>query len=422
MPNFDFAEELKFGLRCVAQAVYLDERYCGRSVGTNMEELKFLKIAMILLATMPHKLVKTLVSGSLPHAVVTLKDEELLAMYNVKDGSWSKRSDYHFAPGVYCKHLVNQKGLSPTPNEFRRVIACLRSYISGGSKTAKDVDNALGRNQSARQDVDKGAHFYLNGSKTRVTMTITFCQALENRLDKIPSEEQDDPLKIPLKYVGYSKHINKRQKGHEGGRSNWLMMLVQAALRVEDLPGYDMHIYPVCFLANPREAPISEVLISVVTNSFYDTGGGFGVYQSGIKVSSAWQDDSEAKKNWLSCEEFRFSCTPFMKRLDDEEEYLIKVRKAGGHNRPISLVQAAQDEEWAKACQRYKEEAESYKREKEVLAAMVQSLEETMKRGPVGPRAEYTRLTQMLAPLLEEVRRTMLMEPDPLLSGLGAGL
>jgi hypothetical protein len=85
MPNFDLAEELKFGLRSVAYAVYLDERYCGRSVGTNMEELKFLKIAMILLETMPHKLVKTLVSGSLPHAVVTLKDEELLAMYNVKD-------------------------------------------------------------------------------------------------------------------------------------------------------------------------------------------------------------------------------------------------------------------------------------------------------------------------------------------------
>jgi hypothetical protein len=299
------------------------------------------------------------------------------------------------------------------------VIACLRYYISGGSKTAKDVDNALGRNQSTRQDANKGAHFYLNGSKNRVTMTITFCQALENRLDKIPSEEQDDPLKIPLKYVGYSKHINKRQKGHEGGGSNWLMMLVQAALRVEDLPGYDMHNHPVCFLAKPFEAPIAEVLISVVTNSIYDTGGGFGVYQSGIQVSSAWQDDSEAKKNWLSCEEFRFTCTPFMKRLDDEEEYLIKVREAGGHKPAINLVQAAQDEELAKARQRYKDAEDSYKRKKEGLAAMVQSFEETLRTGPVEPCAEYTRLTQMVASLVKDVRRTMLKEPDPLLVGQG---
>jgi hypothetical protein len=59
-PYFDFAEELKFGLMSVAHAVYLDERYCRGSVSTNIEEVKFLKIAMILLATMPHKLVETL--------------------------------------------------------------------------------------------------------------------------------------------------------------------------------------------------------------------------------------------------------------------------------------------------------------------------------------------------------------------------
>jgi hypothetical protein len=339
--RFDFAEELQYGLTAVAHAAYIDQTIEDNAVAKRYTEAKFVQLAITVLASMPLKLLDTIISRNLHFAVVAGQDNDLLEMYNPSTGTWRKRTEYAFAPGVYCKHLVSEEGLSPSANELYRITARLRHYVQGGSIDAMEIDNAMRNNRSSIEDVNRGSHFYLNGSRGRTTKVITFCQALNNRLDGMP--DKDDPLPIPLKYVGYSKQVNERQKAHRYGSSSWLMQLVLAACRIEFGAQYKMYDYPVCFLADQNEASIAEVLISVITDSVYNTGGGFGVFQCGVQVSSAKQDNlpfDQRDANWVSCQEFRSTCTPSTKNLEKEYNYLLQVKKSGGHKPVENPMQA----------------------------------------------------------------------------------
>jgi hypothetical protein len=368
--RFDFAEELRYGLTAVAHAAYIDQTMEEHAVAKRYTEAKFLQIAITILASMPLKLLDTIISRNLHCAVVAGHDNDLLKMYNSSTGTWRKRTEYVFAPGVYCKHLVSEKGLSPSANELYRITARLRHYVQGGSIDAMEIDNAMRTNRSSIEDVNRGGHFYLNGSRGRTTKVITFCQALDNRLDGMP--DKDGPLPIPLKYVGYSKQVNERQKAHRNGSSSWLMQLVLAACRVEFGARYKMYDYPVCFLADQNEASIAEVLISVITDSVYNTGGGFGVFQCGVQVGSAKQDDlpfDQRDANWVSCQEFRSTCTPCTKNLEKEHNYLLQVRKSGGHKLVEKPMQArmrkleAENEQLRKDIHNASEEKRQWKAE-----------------------------------------------------------
>ena len=64
-----------------------------------------------------------------------------------------------------------------------------------------ELDTIKGREQSTIEDLKQGRHWHLNRSQQRAMKVLTFCKALEVRLEAIPEDEQDVPLAHPLKQV-----------------------------------------------------------------------------------------------------------------------------------------------------------------------------------------------------------------------------
>ena len=98
-----------------------------------------------------------------------------------------------------------------------------------------------------------------------------------------------DTIKTPQMYIEYTKDPAKRRKQHENGdSSSWLQQLVLAVFKAE-FPDNGFHFVHrvICYMALQWEVGLAEAFLAVLTDSYYQTGGGFNVVPGGIQVTSA---------------------------------------------------------------------------------------------------------------------------------------
>ncbi|KAI1522786.1 hypothetical protein PtrSN001A_011594 [Pyrenophora tritici-repentis] len=96
--------------------------------------------------------------------------------------TWALRSKGNNSPAFYVRCFISDIGDSPTPRQFRTIIACTRQYISGDPDHAKlclRIDNESRANRSDEEDITHGRHYFLAGSARGVEIIATFCGALE---------------------------------------------------------------------------------------------------------------------------------------------------------------------------------------------------------------------------------------------------
>ena len=201
------------------------------------------------------------------HALKTEKVPELVEIFD--DGSpWERRSHEKNAPAIYVTWFVDADGNSPTPKEFRQVAKSLRNYV-----LVKDVQKALEVEKAGHRNPDSlstaDIHSLLKGDTkdgtTKAEQILTFCFALEGRLNLLPSEVQDKPLKWIISYTGSARCFSTRQEQHETCGA-WFPELFKAVSKTLFESRFDFHTYPVCFLANEKEADIAEMVIACISD------------------------------------------------------------------------------------------------------------------------------------------------------------
>jgi hypothetical protein len=343
-PRYNYAERLHQGFTSVSIDVYEQERQDGHAIAMSMNKTsQFAKIAISILASIPDRILQLVVSGNLAQAVEANNDPELIDLFSGQEKAWKARCSKNPAPGCYGLFLTDKLGQSPTPRQFHKIIACLRGYVSGRDDKVSDVadiDNGTKGVFSRQEDIEAGGHWFLKGSSSRATKVLTFCKALESRLNELPSNEQDIPLKQPLKYIGYSVCIEIRVRSHENQETSWLMHLVLAVCRFLFRDGiFSLKSYALCFMATENEVPVAEVLLGVISNSSYETGGGFSVYQGGCQISSSRQatlSESEKKRTWVESLSWRKKNTPYTRHMDEEKDRQFSLRPVPGD--PIAII------------------------------------------------------------------------------------
>lgn len=150
-------------------------------------------------------------------------DNEELNKLFARRSEWMLRADTRNTPGIYVRGLVDSNRYAPSPFQWREVAAVLSAYVSGKTEnfeTAAAVDNISRGTKVTEDDTRFGYRRYLNGSATRATQVITFCQGLNDRLDEIPNERNDIPHDKAFMYVGYSADVSKPSLEYEQGMSS----------------------------------------------------------------------------------------------------------------------------------------------------------------------------------------------------------
>ena len=270
----------------------------GHPLATDILHEEWRIMGTFILWSMPHQLLMPLIAGNIAKEAEMPSSPlgELFGancdwMAHALDGSPT-------APVIYSIVLcsLSPDRAAPSAREWGEVIQMLARYASLREETfedALDIDNAF-RGRSDWEDICDGKHFFLSKEQDgvrkrvrgRVEIVKQFCSALEQRLQTVAEQDMDEPLARAHAYIGYAFHLPTRWKSHQAGTSAFLLHLVHAAFQVLFKDTFGLQCYPLCFLAQPEEARLAELLLTLLADSFASTGGGFNAHPPGLNNAS----------------------------------------------------------------------------------------------------------------------------------------
>jgi hypothetical protein len=329
--NPDFQKYLDDGLVFVADLAWRRAHDRNDKITGEMKESTWRTTTVNILASMHEEVVKHLIEGNI--ALAYHNEEEPVHRLYTKS-AWTEMRERE-APCAYARVFCDRRtGLSPTPNDMRRVIGALRNYIGrdlAWADQALKIDNYHHGNRSRLKDITRGHHWYLRteaGQRLpgRCEKVTQFCNALSERLDNLPTELDDHPLDHAFHYIGVSRVYTQRQEQHAtaNGNSSWFMNLFLAVCRVvleNDHATWGFEDYVLCFFADRKEVAAGEILLTIISGASCLDGWGFEVHPAGINVHPTELNDKtvlEAEKIWDQCKLFRKTHTPFRDNSEAE--------------------------------------------------------------------------------------------------------
>jgi hypothetical protein len=125
-----------------------------------------------MLASVPKNFLVVAIDGSLPFRVARDGKEIFKYFDETAHELHPCVLQYHqkFSPIIYVRWLVDPRGCSPTPNEFKAVVAELRNHVSGDPRHFDDaakIEQTKDRGAD-RDDIEKGRHAFLKGKQLRM--------------------------------------------------------------------------------------------------------------------------------------------------------------------------------------------------------------------------------------------------------------
>ena len=363
------------------------------------------KTSVDILASIPRPLLKAVFDGSLPHKILSDQVQEICSLFDTTDEdlhnhhTWSLRQLAKFAPNIYTQFHVDKKGHAMEQFKIRIVIQKMREYMSEDPEF-HDQNAAIDgqtREKNDRDRVERGLHYYLDGSQDRVEAVLVFCFALEEYLNKVApvgSMEEDTPLTCPLVYFGFSVCFVDRIKQHSNENPNWLGALFNNICKTlfidgDGTPKFSFEKWVIAYLANYEECQIGEELFTRAGCGYYYTGQGFNIAPAGIAVTSAKIDDHDfttATRLWKACLKYRTKNPDFERNLEEEEYlYLPEYKEKAITAHQESIDRRLQKEKRKERKQRHrdlKEEIETLKKNmipRERIRQLYQELQDEMK-------------------------------------------
>lgn len=268
-----------------------------------------------ILLTMDPKVLKTLVTGNI------FADESL------SDSLRTLKENTANTPCIYVRGLVNREGLAPSALEWDPVLSTLLDYVSGEDHTHDTVckiDSQFRGSETSVERSREGFRSYINGKKVRVQQVITFCLALRTRLRAIKPEDRHLPMKKPHYYVRYTSDFSSREKAHIEGSTSWLQHLVRSAFAIHH-EGFNFKQTPVVFMWRADQVKVAEILVTTITDSKYQTGGGFCVCPAGI--STPLPQSVNERELWEAAEKWRDDNTNYHSNKEAELTYFKEQRE-----------------------------------------------------------------------------------------------
>jgi hypothetical protein len=208
-------------------------------------------------------------------------DEPVIAWYG---------NSLKVAPGHYIRFLVDRQSNFPSPNQLLTAIETTRAYIQVpyDLDLGLAIDNTSRETSSSKEDIARGRHFFLcskgeNGrsrSQVRVSIIEKFCNAVQARLQQVPTKLRDEPDSRALSYSGYAASVAKRTAAHESDNTSYLMGLLSSVFRYHKF-AFEWDDFITSYAVNADEARIGEMLINGLAQSYSDSSWDVAVHPAG---------------------------------------------------------------------------------------------------------------------------------------------
>jgi hypothetical protein len=295
-PMNKWAVELQKGYSNVAEAILKEAQGRQLAAVRTDEPNSVLTFAIVeVLSRIPSMFLVELMGGNLPLAAA--KEERVRRKLQQFSEFATARllqlqNKQETAPCIYVRYLVNAEGNSPTPNDLLGIIAQMRRYERGEVDTYR-LDRIVAATAHPRL-----APRYCHSQSQRQTVH-SFCDNVERFLHTIVEEDMNKPLPSPLKYVGYSSSYRTRLESHNNHaaespgpmclmemlfRNKWEQTMFPSyqeryAAKAKQL--YRLHSYVVFVPHSASYAALSELVVTIITESMYYTGQGFNIGNPG---------------------------------------------------------------------------------------------------------------------------------------------
>jgi hypothetical protein len=284
-------------------------------------ESMYMDNAVNTLCVMPKRLVKEIVAGSVAQVFRESSPTNHLAEFhkiiNDMDNQGGKQAC------IYMLELAGSTGQPMSVEEVRKLIWELRYYKAEAAthnKLAFEYDSLHDPDWKTTVSINDGRRKYIEDKPTeRRAVVDVFCSALEKLIHSKRDEEDFLPR---LTYIGYAIDADKRKKQHAqtGSESkNWLASLVLSICKVRwPYRGFKLHAHVICLLGDEKQAAIAEMLLAVISQSYYWTGRGFNIVLAGGSLASIEmkkKTSDERNQAWEDWKGYILNSTPWKENL-----------------------------------------------------------------------------------------------------------
>jgi hypothetical protein len=296
-----FAEQLEKHMHDRSESMYMDH-------------------ASNTLCVMPRALLKEVVTGSVAEAYENSStgktSPEFRDMLDELDEQGGKQAC------IYMLELADIHGDALGTYQIREIVKELRYYATKAQVSTIQflhfkIDSLHDDEWEKSWSMAGNRRKYLEGKNPseRQAVIHVFCDALELLIN---GTEDGDDFRPGLTYIGYAidAHARREQHSKTGSAStNWLSSLVVSICQVKwPTRGFELHFHVICLIGDEKQAAISEMLLAVITRSYYWTGRGFNIALCGISVGSIEMPSKpreEKTKLWRAWRHYILNNTPW---------------------------------------------------------------------------------------------------------------
>jgi hypothetical protein len=297
------------------------------------------------LCIMPKRMVYELVAGNMAEAFESGKLAQTEFFMDVtKFDKQGRRGQ----PVLYLRTFGDSSGRPLFVWQVKVLLKELESYeqyARTGDARAFMIDSVSDPDWSEATESDtSGKRKYLDPSKSsRRKVLRVFCAALQRQIWGMDDDEKFTPS---FHYIGYAFDAEARKEQHAktGTRStNWLGSLVVSICNYKwPDRGYCLHFHVTCLIANPAQAAVGEMLLTVIGHGYYWTGRGFNIGIAGASVNSIYMETyTETRRNelWKEWKGYIVEETPWLANLESDTN-LVQGHRSMERMKPLEEAKA----------------------------------------------------------------------------------
>ncbi len=246
-----------------------------------------------MLYSMDTSLLKAMIQGQLPRLAEIKSGPVYQALKDLNEQGFIQ-------PGTYMNCICDYAGMSPTPEQWRRVCEQMLKYVHYSDKhndLAEQIDQqihpktewpkelahkGLRRYTEWRSFTERGTYSPDSGHRGWVRY---FVDQLEKRMQGQPVHA---PLNVPVVEIGFSNDPRKRLRQHRHHESsNYLMNLAEAVFSLEYPGSFRLQQKIVFACYRSIQTWLSEIVVTQLAQGYVEGGAGFSHEPAGRSNTSS---------------------------------------------------------------------------------------------------------------------------------------
>lgn len=284
-----------------------------------------------MLYSMDTSLLKAMIQGQLPRLAAMESGTVYQALRKLNGSEYIQ-------PGTYMNCICDEAGLSPTPEQWRRVSEQMLKYVQYGDEhndLAEQIDQHLHPKYNWPKDLaHKGLRRYTewrsyteNGSTTPDSVHRKWVQYFVDQLKKrMEGQPIHAPLSVPVVEIGFSNDPDKRLRQHRHHESsNYLMNLAEAVFDVEYSGSFRLQQMIVFACYRSIQTWLSEIVVTQLAQGYVEGGAGFSHEPAGRSNTSS--NKKVPIKVWTMFEAQIYADGTFEKEVDANTERRLAAQE-----------------------------------------------------------------------------------------------